>query len=126
MQFDHVNIHARDQEAMRDFFIALLGVRVGWRPGFAFPGYWLYLGERPVIHLQDKLPSSGESGAGWVDHLAFVTDEDPEMKRAQLRALGMVFAETRLPDTDIAQFFVQGPEGIKVELQCRRMPAAPR
>src|SRR6185437_13207163 len=25
---------------------------------------------------------------------AFVTDEDPEMKRAQLRALGMVFAET--------------------------------
>jgi catechol 2,3-dioxygenase-like lactoylglutathione lyase family enzyme len=119
MQFDHVNIHARDQDAMRDFLVALLGVRVGWRPSFSFPGYWLYLGEQPVIHLQDQLRSTAESGAGWVDHLAFATDAPPAVLREQLRAMGAVFAETRLPDTEIAQFFVQGPEGIKVELQCR-------
>ena len=28
MRLDHVNIHARNQEAMRDFLVALLGLKV--------------------------------------------------------------------------------------------------
>ena len=117
MRFDHVNIHARDQGAMRDFFIALLGLKVGWRPGFDFPGYWLYLGDQAIIHLQDRKTGLGP---GWVDHICFGPFGDPDTKRAELKALGFPFVETRLPDTEIFQFFVTGPEGIKVELQCKR------
>jgi len=33
MRLDPVNIHAHDKEAVRDFLGALLGLKVGWRPG---------------------------------------------------------------------------------------------
>ena len=119
MLLDHVNIHARDQEALRDFLIAVLGLQTGWRPGFDVPGYWLYLDGRPVIHTW---PRTSAPGAGWVDHIAFGPCGDPATKRAELVALGLPFAETRLVDTDIVQFFITGPEGIKLELQCRPPP----
>lgn len=116
MRLDHVNIHARDQEAVRDFLIALLGLEIGWRPGFDVPGYWLYLDGQPVIHTW---PRSSPPGAGWVDHVAFGPCGEPEAKRRELQRLGFPFRETRLPDSDIVQFFVTGPENIQIELQCR-------
>ena len=116
MQLDHVNIHADDREAVRDFLIALLGVEVGWRPGFKEPGYWLYLDGKAVLHIW---PRSAPRGAGWVDHIAFGPCGDPAARRAELQRLGFPFTEARLPDTDIVQFFVTGPEGLKIELQCR-------
>ena len=116
MRLDHINIHARDQEGMRDFFITLLGLKVGWRPNFSFAGYWLYDGEQAIIHLQDKLSPAGH---GWVDHICFGPYMGVDAKRAELLGLGLRFTETRLPDTDIAQFFVDGPEGVKVEIQAR-------
>jgi catechol 2,3-dioxygenase-like lactoylglutathione lyase family enzyme len=115
MQLDHVNIHCFDQEAMRDFFVTLLGLEVGWRPSFKEPGYWLYLDGRPVLHTW---PKTTPPGPGWVDHVAFGPCGDPDMRRAALERLGFPFHETRLPDTEIVQFFVTGPENIKVELQC--------
>src|SRR3569623_1057243 len=132
MQLDHVNIHARDLEAMRDFFMALLGLKVGWRPNFDFAGYWLYLGEPPdlpagspppaeapraIIHLQERKTAPGP---GWADHLAFGPCGDPDHMRNDLVGLGFPFKETRLVDTDIVQFFVTGPEDVKIELQCRK------
>ena len=128
MRLDHVNIHARDQEAVRDFLIALLGLKVGWRPKFEVPGYWLYEGEPAtsgpangttgaVIHLW---PRTSPPGAGWTDHLAFGPYGDADATRQKLKKLGFAFTETPLVDTDIYQFFVTGPEGVKIELQCRR------
>jgi len=128
MRLDHVNIHARDQEAVRDFLVALLGLKVGWRPKFEVPGYWLYEGEPAttapasgttgaVIHLW---PRTSPPGAGWTDHLAFGPYGDADATREKLKKLGFAFTETPLVDTDIYQFFVTGPEGVKIELQCRR------
>ena len=136
MRLDHVNIHARDQEAARDFLVALLELKVGWRPGFVEPGYWLYYaddlspparGERPpadwhqpfgaVIHLWPRVSALG---TGWVDHLCFAPHGDPDEKRAELKRLGFAFSESRLPESDIVQFFVKGPEDLKIELQCRK------
>ena len=135
MRLDHVNIHCRNQEAMRDFLIALLGLKVGWRPGFAEPGYWLYYadddspparGDKPpadwrqpfraVVHLW---PRTSPPGPGWVDHLCFGLFGSPDDKRAELERLGFAFRQARLPDTDITQFFVTGPEDVRIELQCR-------
>ena len=120
MQLDHVNIHVYDLPAARDFLVRLLGVTVGWRPSFPVPGDWLYLDGRPVIHTWRK---SQERGMGWVDHIAFSPCGDPDAKRAELVSLGYAFAEAGLIDTEITQFFVSGPEGIKIELQCRRTTA---
>ena len=117
MQIDHVNIHVYDLAAARDFLVRLLGVEVGWRPSFTTPGDWLYLEGRAVIHTWLK---SEARGMGWVDHVAFGPCGDPDAKRADLQRLGYPFYEVQLIDTDITQFFVSGPEGMKIELQCRR------
>ena len=54
IRFDHVNIRVSDQEAVRDFLVAVIGVKEGPRPPFDFHGYWLYLGDLPVIHLAPR------------------------------------------------------------------------
>jgi catechol 2,3-dioxygenase-like lactoylglutathione lyase family enzyme len=115
MQLDHVNIHVDDLAAARTFLTRLLGVTVGWRPSFKVPGDWLYLDGRAVIHTWQR---DRERGLGWVDHIAFGPCGDPDAKRTELQRLGYAFTEARLLDTEIVQFFVSGPEGMKIELQC--------
>lgn len=115
MYLDHVNIHVYDLSAAREFLTRLLGVSVGWRPAFKVPGDWLYLDGRAVIHTWLK---SQERGLGWVDHIAFGPCGDADAKRAELKQLGYNFTEAGLIDTDLVQFFVTGPEGMKIELQC--------
>ena len=118
IRFDHVNIRVTDQEAVRDFLVAVVGVKQGPRPNFSFPGYWLYLGDIPVIHLA---PRDREGSVGWVNHIAF-QGFDVDKKAAELEAAGIPFRVQHLADTDTPQIFVEGPEGVRVELQC--LPAA--
>ena len=53
MQLDHINIRApRDLiEQVKDFYGELLGMVEGPRPDFDSEGYWLYAGEKALIHL---------------------------------------------------------------------------
>lgn len=114
IRFDHVNIRVTDQEAVRDFLVAVVGVKEGPRPNFTFHGYWLYLNGIPVIHLA---PRDREGSPGWVNHIAF-HGFDVDEKSAELKAAGIPFRVQRLADTDTPQIFVEGPEGVRVELQC--------
>ena len=41
--------------SVEDFYTEVLGLRVGPRPAFDFPGTWLYAGEEPIIHLAATL-----------------------------------------------------------------------
>ena len=121
IRFDHVNIRVSDQEAVRDFLINVVGVSVGPRPAFSFPGYWLYLGDQPVVHLAPR-DAAGE--VGWVNHIAF-TGFDFAAKSAALDQAGVPYQVQTLPGTAIKQIFVNGPEGLRIELQCPPHAAEP-
>jgi catechol 2,3-dioxygenase-like lactoylglutathione lyase family enzyme len=113
---NHINIHAEDLEAARDFLLAVLpNLKQGFRPPFDFNGYWLYLGDQPVIHMQNR--GEGMGGRGWIDHLAFAPF-DFETEKARLDAGGFRYTTGGIPGTGIRQLFVFGPEGLKLELQC--------
>ncbi len=114
IRLDHVNIRVSDQEAVRDFLVAVVGLRQGPRPNFSFHGYWLYAGDQPVIHLA---PRDQPGAVGWVNHVAFA-GFDLATKRAELEGAGLKIRVQKLADTNIPQIFVQGPEGVIVELQC--------
>lgn len=115
IRLDHINIHAEDLDAARDFLLAVLPLEQGFRPPFDFKGYWLYLDGKPVIHMQTR--AAGMGGRGFVDHLAFAPfDLEAECKR--LDALGLSYVIGGIPGTGIRQLFVTGPEGLKLELQC--------
>ena len=51
MSLNHYTILARDLEATKDFYTDVVGLSVGDRPPLDFPGYWLYCGGVPTVHL---------------------------------------------------------------------------
>ena len=113
----HINIRARDVERTRDFYLRILGLRVGDRPPFTSTGYWLYLGADPVIHLVQKTanepPSPPDTGA--IDHIAF-RGIDLEGTRQALAREGVSFREAVVPRDGSIQLFVRDPDGVTIEL----------
>ena len=70
IDFDHINIRTANVAAMTSFYTEVLGLEEGWRPDFSFPGAWLYLADRPLIHLRgvDITPGASEVR---IEHFAF-------------------------------------------------------
>jgi catechol 2,3-dioxygenase-like lactoylglutathione lyase family enzyme len=60
-ELNHVTVRTKEMERTRDFYVTVLGMTVGFRPDLGFPGYWLYVGKKPVVHL---VPESADIGAG--------------------------------------------------------------
>ncbi len=126
---DHCAIRTGDLAATRDFYVDVLGLEDGDRPPFAFPGHWLYIGGRPVVHLigLDKDGSRGLvdymgedrnqalTGTGAVDHLAFTAGDLDGMRR-NLKKLGVDTREREVPDLHLHQIFVVDPNGVTVEI----------
>jgi catechol 2,3-dioxygenase-like lactoylglutathione lyase family enzyme len=113
--FQHVNTRSLDVERTRDFYVRL-GLRVGDRPPFASRGYWMYLGDHPVVHLvQRKDGEPAQDGSGNVDHVAFHAVDLEGTKRALTEA-GLAFREAIVPRDQTVQLFVRDPDGITVEL----------
>ncbi|MDF1730670.1 MAG: VOC family protein [Minwuia sp.] len=118
MRLDHVNVRCRDLEGMRQFFETVVGLQVGARPDFDFPGYWLY-GSEPgeaIVHLVGVADDGGENVPGPVDHFAF-RGGDHATQVAAIKAAGLRYRENDVPGLPIRQVFVRGPEAVTVELQ---------
>ena len=113
--FQHVNTRSADVERTKEFYVRL-GLRVGDRPPFASRGYWMYLGDEPVLHLvQRKDGEAHHDGSGNLDHVAFQA-VDLEGTRRALTEAGLVFREAVVPRDNTVQIFVRDPDGIQVEL----------
>jgi len=118
--FDHYNLRA--PRALLDelcaFYRDVVGLAVGPRPPFRRFGYWLYAGERPVLHL-------GEADAGEVcdaqvvgtfNHASFDCTGRREFE-VRLAARGIEYRTAHVPLTGHAQLFFRDPASNGVELQ---------
>ena len=128
-RLDHYSIRTDDLETTRDFYVDALGLVDGARPPFPFPGFWLYCGDRPVVHLIGLDPEGAQGlsdymgedrkqalkGGGAVDHVAFNGDDLDGMRR-RLDGLGIAYRERDVPDMDLHQVFVQDPNGFTIEI----------
>ena len=120
---DHYNIRLRpsDLPAIHDFYVGVIGLTVGARPRFSFPGYWLYGGaEAAILHLAATLPESADGisatrPTGQFDHIALKAS-GLLAARARLRAKGVAFDERPVPGWRMTQIFLTDPAGLKVEL----------
>lgn len=120
--FQHVNLRPADLEASREFYVRVLGLRVGERPPFASTGYWLYWGDAAIVHLVQRAPGEPAStGSGAVDHLAFHA-LDLEGTRRLLHDAGMPFREAVVPRDGNVQIFLHDPDGVKIELNFAPVP----
>lgn len=119
----HINLRAPAEllATLRDFYRDVLGLTVGPRPDFGSPGYWLYAGGQPIVHLSTQRADEPVRGAvnpaapTTFDHTAFAGSDAPAMA-AHLSALGVRFHESRSAVTGQHQFFLQDPAGNGVEI----------
>ncbi len=126
---DHCAIRTLKLRETRDFYVDVLGMDDGERPDFPFPGNWLYVDGRALVHLvgiDPDDPSGLEEylgpvdaatlvGSGAVDHLAFRA-RDAAALIERLRGLGVAFREREVPGMDLFQIFLEDPNEITVEL----------
>lgn len=101
-------------EKVLDFYGEVLGLRPGFRPEFAVPGYWLYSGNHPIIHLTVN-NERNEGTPGYFHHIALhCSDIDEVMDR--LKKANVSYRRNDLDGVRLAQLIVRDPAGTPVEL----------
>ena len=114
---NHYTIQARDLEKTKNFYEQIVGLTVGDRPPLTFPGYWLYCGGIPTVHLlgyqsHQKVIADGPSypaQTGRLDHIAFSCSGLNDMKTT-LAANKIAYAERVLPRLNMTQLFYLDPQ----------------
>ena len=117
---NHINIRAPKAlvEKLRNFYQEVLGLSGGWRPPFQSKGHWLYIEDRPVVHLveDEMVHATGVARFPTVDHVSFSCTGLREFEEL-LRAKEIAFRRTEVPDTALVQLTFVDPAGNGVELQ---------
>ena len=117
-ELNHVNIETTDIDRSASFYTNVLGLVSGERPNFDRPGYWMYMGNVPIIHIISPLPDNklltGSKHAA-ISHFA-LRIEDFEAMREHLTNLSIPYTETSVPNSNWRQFFINDPDGVVVEL----------
>jgi len=124
-RLQHYTIEPQDLERTKNFYCDVLGLEDGERPPLGFPGYWLYSGGVPTVHLLGtRTPREGivvrgtdrkYPDTGRFDHIAFSATDIDGMRR-RLQQHNVEFRESIVPRTGDTQFFLYDPDGIGVEL----------
>ena len=145
-RLEHYLVLSDDIHRTRDFYRDVLGMMEGFRPELDFPGYWLYLGDTPCIHIAEwrsyavwtkkvGIPvSTRAASTGAVDHIAFNGTGFAEV-RARLVERGLAFSENSLEDDRqdggsaanagairghrLMQIFLRDPNGVPIEINFR-------
>jgi len=130
-KLEHYLVLTDDMEATRDFYVQALGMHLGFRPPLAFPGYWVYVGDTPCIHIAEWKSYTAHSqekgievstradGTGPVDHIAFNAHDYDEVA-GRLERYGVKARKNEQPGGLLRQLFLQDPNGVKIEINVRK------
>ncbi len=122
-EMEHVLVLTDDLERSREFYCQVVGLRVGERPPLEFPGYWLYAGTTPCLHIaerqayRDHAARLGMSAGGPVDHIAF-NGSDYEQLSQRLERKAIAAIRNEVPGGP-RQLFIEDPDGVRVEINVR-------
>ncbi len=86
-KLDHVNVRTIQLDNMIKWYTSVLGMRIGDRPNFPFPGAWLYANDIVMVHL------IGIEGPEGIGSEAFL-----KLEHFAFRASGLSEFETKLQE----------------------------
>ena len=116
---NHINICAPGPllKTVRDFYVDVLGLVDGERPGMGIKGYWLYAGDAAILHLMEPRGNGADAkqGDSAIDHFALTCTDLPAMEQRLVQA-GVEYYKGEYPEQGFAQLFVTDPAGLRVEL----------
>ena len=111
---DHVTIRTARLAELTGFYSEVLGLAPGVRPGFRFPGAWLYCGEHAAVHLIEVSEPPQEPDPR-IEHFAFRAEGLADFL-ALLRANDVAYHTAIVPDLEIRQVHIRDPDGNHVEI----------
>jgi catechol 2,3-dioxygenase-like lactoylglutathione lyase family enzyme len=115
-RLDHVNVRTANVDAMVEWYGRMLGMRTGPRPGFSFPGAWLYAGDHPVIHLVGREARPGAEDADLrLEHFAISASGLTELVE-RAKAAGERCDVRKVPDFPIVQVNLWDPDGNHIHI----------
>lgn len=111
LRLDHINIRTTNLERMISFYERILGLTVGPRPDFNFPGAWMYCGDQAIVHLVavDADPVAYRRDQQ-LEHFA-VSAEDMDGFTALLEREGIPYRPADVPGMPITQINIHDPDG---------------
>ena len=134
LTLNHFSVRTTNMDATGAFYRDVLGLTVGPRPEFPFPGLWMYRGDHgdvanAVVHIIGMYPNDPEGlkrylgdrdvsslkGSGAVDHIAFFADGLSGML-THLKKIGVEARQRTVPSIGLHQLFLDDPNGVVVEL----------
>ena len=124
---NHFTVLSDDLEVTKKFYCDMLGFEIGARPNFTMGGYWLYVGDQPILHVVQR-KELHEHRAGVIDHMAFTATDLPGTA-AKLDKAKVKWELRRLPPdgprAGLWQMFFDDPHGGKVEFDFDKTEQAP-
>ena len=116
---DHYNLRSDEKmiESLKDFYINIVGLKLGHRPPFKSKGYWLYAKEKDVLHLsslKDNVKNLTNVNST-LDHISF-SASDKVFFIGLLERNNIIFKERYIPEINIEQLFFKDPAGNGIEL----------
>ena len=119
-ELNHINIRTILMEETKDFFVDVLGLKVGYRPPFDSHGYWLYCGDVAIVHLSFSEPDSdrrtvAEGRGDGLDHIGLNAHDLSSTERT-LHEHNIKYLKRMAGEGRLVQVFFHDPNGVQVEL----------
>ena len=116
---NHYNLRseAKMMEVLKNFYIEIVGLKLGVRPPFESNGYWLNIGGKDILPLSEakKNGNNPANTKNTFDHMAF-SAEDKENFIKILREKDIEFYLREVPEIGTEQIFFKDPAGNGIEL----------
>jgi len=113
---DHVNVRTRNLDKMAEWYQRVLGLKKGDRPSFSFPGAWLYIDDKPIVHLvgvDRALPAHQDDLR--LEHFAInatgLTEFLGHLKRDNIK-----YKMGKVPEFPIVQVNIWDPDGNHIHI----------
>lgn len=122
---DHFTLRTARLAETQAFYEQIIGLVPGPRPGFAFPGAWMYAQGEPLLHLAAFNPDdaaltrylgsrTASEGAGCIDHICLRCQGLPAFEQ-RLAEMGIAYERRTVPNLRQHQLFVVDPNGVRIE-----------
>ena len=116
---NHYNLRseAKVMEILKNFYIEIVGLKLGVRPPFKSNGYWLTAGNKDILHLSQtkKNDDNPVNIKNTFDHMAF-SAEDKDKYIKILNRSNIEFYLREVPEIGTEQIFFKDPAGNGIEL----------
>jgi len=116
---NHYNLRAAPEiiEKLKNFYIEIVGLKLGHRPPFKNGGYWLYADNKDVLHLSfSKNDITNELHvSSTFDHMAFTAENEMDHINV-LKENNIDYIIREVPEIGTRQIFFKDPAGNGIEL----------